>query len=56
MRKPRILVVGSFVMDLITTTRVFPASGETVLGESFANAPAAREPIRLCRPPALAQM
>ena len=39
MRKPRILVVGSFVMDLITTTRVFPASGETVLGESFANAP-----------------
>ncbi len=39
MRKPKILVVGSFVMDLITTTKVFPSSGETVLGESFTTAP-----------------
>lgn len=38
-RKPKILVVGSFVMDLITSTRVFPGSGETVLGESFRTAP-----------------
>ncbi len=37
--KPRILVVGSFVMDLITSTRVFPASGETVLGTKFTTAP-----------------
>ena len=38
-RKPRILVVGSFVMDMITATRVFPGSGETVLGETFTTAP-----------------
>ena len=38
-RKPRILVVGSFVMDLITSTRVFPGPGETVLGETFTTAP-----------------
>lgn len=38
-RKPKILVVGSLVMDLITSTRVFPASGETVLGERFRTAP-----------------
>lgn len=38
-RKPKILVVGSFVMDLITSARVFPGSGETVLGETFRTAP-----------------
>lgn len=38
-KPPRILVVGSFVMDLIVTTEVFPGSGETVLGKSFATAP-----------------
>ncbi len=38
MGKPRILVVGSFVMDMITTTKVFPASGETVLGMGFSTA------------------
>ena len=37
--RPRILVVGSFVMDLITSTRVFPHSGETVLGARFTTAP-----------------
>ena len=30
--KPNILVVGSFVLDQIATTSVFPAEGETVLG------------------------
>lgn len=39
MRKPKILVVGSFVMDLIVSTPVFPNRGETVLGSGFATAP-----------------
>ena len=38
-RKPKILVVGSFVMDLIVSTEKFPGSGETVLGKSFRTAP-----------------
>ncbi len=39
MRKPKILVVGSFVMDQIATTSVFPKEGQTVLGDSFSKAP-----------------
>lgn len=38
-KKPKILVVGSLVMDLIVSTGRFPSSGETVLGESFTTAP-----------------
>lgn len=38
-RKPKILVVGSFVMDLTVSTEKFPNSGETVLGKSFKTAP-----------------
>ena len=38
-RKPRILVVGSFVMDVIATTERVPASGQTVYGKSFHTAP-----------------
>lgn len=38
-RKPRILVAGSFVMDQIASTEVFPGEGETVLGRSFQKAP-----------------
>lgn len=34
-RKPKILVVGSFVMDLIVGTERFPKEGETVIGTSF---------------------
>lgn len=37
--KPKILVVGSFVMDLIVSTERFPNSGETVLGKGFQTAP-----------------
>ena len=37
--KPKILVVGSFVMDQIATTSVVPGSGETVLGKSFHKIP-----------------
>lgn len=37
--KPKILVVGSFVMDLIVTTARFPEAGETVLGSGFTTAP-----------------
>ena len=32
LRKPKILVVGSFMMDLIASTRQAPKSGETVIG------------------------
>lgn len=39
MAKPRILVVGSFVMDQIATTEVFPREGQTVLGGTFSKAP-----------------
>ena len=39
MKKPKILVVGSFVMDQIATTKVFPKEGQTVLGEYFSKAP-----------------
>ena len=38
-RKPKILIVGSFVMDLIVSTKKFPNSGETVLGTNFLTAP-----------------
>lgn len=37
--KPRILVVGSFVMDVIATTERIPPSGQTVYGLSFHMAP-----------------
>ncbi len=39
MAKPRILVVGSFVMDQIATTGIFPREGQTVLGGTFSKAP-----------------
>lgn len=38
-RTPRILVVGSFVMDLIVSAPRFPQSGETVLGSGYQTAP-----------------
>ena len=38
-RKPRILVVGSFVMDVIATTEQLPRSAQTVYGKSFHMAP-----------------
>ena len=38
-KKPKILVVGSFVMDQIVTTRVFPRQGQTILAERFNKAP-----------------
>lgn len=37
--RPRILVVGSFVMDLIVSAPRFPQSGETVLGCGYQTAP-----------------
>ncbi len=39
MKKTKILVVGSFVMDLIVSAGRFPGSGETVLGTGFQTAP-----------------
>ena len=38
-KKPRILVVGSFVMDVIAATEKIPGSGQTVYGKSFHMAP-----------------
>ena len=38
-RKPRILVAGSFVMDQIASTEIFPREGQTVLGTGFCKAP-----------------
>ena len=38
-KTPNILVVGSFVMDQIMTTAVFPREGQTVLGKAFRKAP-----------------
>ncbi len=38
-KTPKILVVGSFVMDLICSAKRFPNSGETVFGTSFSTAP-----------------
>ena len=39
MKNAKILVVGSFVMDLIVSTQRFPKSGETVLGVGYQTAP-----------------
>ena len=39
MKKPKILVVGSFMMDLIASTKRAPNSGETVVGLKFQTAP-----------------
>ncbi len=39
MKKPKILVVGSFVMDQIAITEIIPNEGQTVLGKSFHRAP-----------------
>ncbi|MCI2057449.1 MAG: ribokinase [Oscillibacter sp.] len=38
-RKPKILVAGSFVMDLIATTDHAPTAGQTVIGKTFRTAP-----------------
>ena len=38
-KKPRILVVGSFVMDVIATTERVPSAGQTVYGKTFHTAP-----------------
>ncbi len=39
MRKPKILVAGSFIMDQIVSTEVFPDEGESVFGRTFRKAP-----------------
>lgn len=39
LKKPKILVVGSFMMDLIASTKRAPNSGETVVGMKFQTAP-----------------
>ena len=39
LKKPKILVVGSFMMDLIASTKRAPLSGETVVGMKFQMAP-----------------
>lgn len=39
LKRPNILVVGSFMMDLIASTKRAPNSGETVIGTVFHTAP-----------------
>ena len=39
MKKAKILVVGSFMMDLIASAPRVPNLGETVIGTSFQTAP-----------------
>ena len=39
MRRPKILVAGSFVLDQIAVTKTVPGEGETVLGTTFRKAP-----------------
>ncbi len=39
MKIPKILVVGSLVMDLIVTAKRFPNAGESVVGDDFQTAP-----------------
>ncbi len=39
LKKPKILVVGSFMMDLIASTSRAPKAGETVTGMKFSTAP-----------------
>ena len=39
LRRPKILVVGSFMMDLIASTKRAPHAGETVVGMKFQTAP-----------------
>ena len=39
LKRPHILVVGSFMMDLIATTERAPGPGETVAGTGFRTAP-----------------
>ena len=39
LKKPRILVVGSFMMDLIVSGPRVPNMGETVIGTAFRTAP-----------------
>jgi len=38
-KKPKLLVVGSLVMDLIVSAERFPNTGETVIGTDFSTAP-----------------
>lgn len=38
-QSPKILVVGSFVMDQIATTEIVPREGQTVFGKTFHKAP-----------------
>lgn len=38
-KQPSVLVVGSFMMDLVVRTKRMPKEGETVVGEEFGRAP-----------------
>ncbi|MDI9464209.1 MAG: PfkB family carbohydrate kinase, partial [Bacillota bacterium] len=35
MKRPRILVIGSFMMDLVVRAPRAPREGETIIGSSF---------------------
>lgn len=46
---PKILVVGSLVMDLITSTAKIPSAGETVIGCGFSSAPGGKGANQACQ-------
>lgn len=46
MKRPRILVIGSFMMDLVVRAPRAPQEGETIIGTSFGRFPGARAPTR----------
>ncbi|MEA4932638.1 MAG: PfkB family carbohydrate kinase, partial [Lawsonibacter sp.] len=57
--RPRILVVGSYMMDLIASAPRVPNMGETVVGTSFRTAPGgkgANQAVQCARLGALVSM
>ncbi len=52
--QPNVVVVGSFMMDLIVRTERIPKEGETVIGKEFRARPGVRGPTKRSRRPAWA--
>ena len=49
MKDAKILVVGSLNMDITATTHIFPAEGETVLGDRLSEAPGGKGLNQACQ-------
>ena len=55
-KRPKILVVGSLMMNQGIETSVIPEEGQTVMGEDIKKSPGGKELIRQYRWLALGQM